>query len=240
MASDIFWKGRQPDNNVQRKCSYVLQKFFMDIDFFHKAYNKTLFYPIISLNNSDFSKRHKKITLCGITSWHIPSDDDNFSGIADRQFSFVFNNSDYLPESEIGELITYEEIANTKSERFQKIKEVITEDFNNNTPLGAYSGLNHIRVLTKEVDFFIKVLFLTKSLFVESIEVSDDYLLWEKINTWAEKTNFFVELNNCNNFFDKTQFCLHTLFNFKIDESFLSNDLLEFWEIEKNEFFKEI
>lgn len=240
MGNDIFWKGRQPDIKKQRECSFVLHNYFKEIDFFHKPYNEIILFPIISLDKQNHGKRYENINLCGVTSWNIPEEADSFSGIADRQFSFVFNNSAYLPELEKGRIITYESINNIKSARFQKLKEVLKTEMNDVTKIGAYSEFNHIRVLTSEDNFFIKVLFLVNTLFLTNMEVYDDYLVWQNINKWADESGFSTEIINRRNLYDKIQFSLYALFNHKIDESFVSKDLLDYWELSEDDFFNKL
>jgi hypothetical protein len=230
MGNDIFWKGRQPDINKQKQCSLVLHTFFKETNFYHKTYNEKIEIPVVDLNKDNGKKIHECIEILGVTSWHIPSDDDRWHGIANSQFSFVFNNSPYLKDSEKGQLITYEQIDDIESERYDKLSNIVNIKHLKTNKIGAFSIHNNIRVSASKAFTFIKVLFLVKTLFVPDLDASDDYLEWKTIVERAEADGFNERIRKSKTLFEALEFSMRVLFQKDIDEKFFPAELVDYWK----------
>lgn len=230
MGNDIFWKGRQPDIDKQKQCSLVLNAFFKEMKFYHKTFNEKIEIPVVDLNRDRGRKIHESIEILGVTSWHIPSLDDKWHAISDFQFSFVFNNSSYLEEFEKGQLITYEQIDDIESERFDKLSKIVNIKHLNPSKIGAYSNLNHIRVPASEAFTFMKVLYLVKVLFIPDLDASDDYLVWKKICEYSEGNGFNERISKSKTLFEALEFSMRILFGKHIDEKFFPHELVDYWK----------
>lgn len=179
MGCDFRWKATEIDILRQRKTGWFLESLFdadengqssvftssMKCETFNGFYTG-YFLETFKLNAT---VEFKSLHLVGATIYY---DMDICKGYAERQYSFVFNNSETFPP----QLITFEKINDVSMPEYDWVRDqfsdIKTDD--TNLILGLYRKGSYDRILANE-SWLAELLYSIKKQFLPNLSASDDY-----------------------------------------------------------------
>jgi hypothetical protein len=179
MGCDFFWNAVEPDIINQRKAGWFLESKVCllnkeGISLEYERYNHTIDGYFLDADDPKLITDPTSLHLIGVTFYHKGSLNffDQSLDVAQRQFSFIFNNTTCKPP----QLITIEVIRDFSKEKYESYKKYFRE-----TPLDPLEKLHAIyrrggyeRMIANEY-WFAELLHALKLQFLPKLEASDDY-----------------------------------------------------------------
>ncbi len=182
MGCDLNWIGKEPDIIKQKQCSMFLHIVFDKAKLDYTIYNEMISGIFLEKKHGSDVKIRTSLELLGITAHYGKySSLVDEEWIAERQISFVFNNS--LIADDFNRIITFEEIHNLSNAKydgyrphFQSLPEYKKER------IGIFQNDSYLRILSNQVSSILTLYYLVNILFLPELKVYDDFLVYDGIH----------------------------------------------------------
>ena len=233
MGCDIFWNAKEPDIQKQRQCSLFLHAFFETQKWDYDIYNNKTKGLFLRLDGQEEMPPHT-LDLLGVSSYLYSKENMKvFPDTAERQLSFVFDNTPTLSNSQRNALITVERINDFNIPKYQSYKESF-KPFSENKDIeffGMYRTGGYDRVI--DYAFNIIVLFyLVKSMFIPALNVGDDYSTWDSVNNWTNEKGYNKALLSPLEKWQAIEDITATCFKYKFQKQHITTELKSFWNVD--------
>jgi hypothetical protein len=183
MGCDIFWDAREPDLYNQRKAAMWVEAFALHQGLTCRTYDKEVEGYFLDLNNLQPVEHPTKLGLFGAT---IPMAEEKKIRISSNllggyDVSFVFDNTPRRP-SQSHHLITFERVIDLAHPYYSSIAPYFKTDGGTKKVMHAcYRRGGYIRLPTDSADWLLTFLHVLKQECLSSLDVGDDYLIFEEI-----------------------------------------------------------
>jgi len=183
MGCDIFWDAREADLYNQRKAAMWVETFALHQELICRTYDNEVKGYFLYLNNPKPVEHPTKLNLFGAT---IPMGEEKKTRISSNllggyDVSFVFDNTLRRP-SQSHHLITFEPVIDLAHPYYSSIARYFKTDGDVEKVIHAcYRRGAYIRLPTDSADWLLTFLHVIKQECLSSLDVSDDYLIFEEI-----------------------------------------------------------
>lgn len=184
MGCDIFWDAREADLYNQRKAAMWVEAFALHQGMTCRTYDIEVEGYFLDLHNLQPVEHPTKLNLLGATILTCAEEDKvRFASNPLRrdEVSFVFDNAPRRP-SQSHHLITFEPIIDLAHPYFSSIAPYFKTDGDTKKVMHAcYRRGGYIRLPTDGADWLLTFFHVIKQECLSSLDVSDDYLIFEEI-----------------------------------------------------------
>ncbi|MHB8336983.1 MAG: hypothetical protein ACYDEE_06180 [Ignavibacteriaceae bacterium] len=231
MGCDIFWNAKEPDIQKQRQCSLFLHAFYEVQKWDCEVYSGEIIGAFYDYRNR---KVFNSLNLIGVTTYFNMKDmRGTVFDFAERQFSFVFNNTLDNTVVDQHSLITIDVFSSSEIEEFHWLKEELTANRpdSNLSNYGIFKTGGYDRAIENAFHFFV-LFYLVKTLFIPSLSPCDDYDYWAAVNKWATKNGYDKALMSPSDRWDAIEEMINSNFKNKFYRHNITPGLKSFWDVD--------